>query len=266
MNVPTSTIGLFPHFQLQEPENFLSKINSFVSQAIEKPLEALGSSYQDFIPIQEDVLKVWNELLIKKTIKLEGKDDEVRPSFVSLQAIIEHVLVGLETKSILLMIHTPTPATPLCMKEEKITEGLASLDMQGDAKRLMTIKARSATIRKLLDKKGVELYVCYPKEGLKKRTAEQQQIYLSECKQRPYQLFDRPLNCSEIDSIGATYLIKDQYDQSWVFSIQINQANNPLKKGNFGLWFGSLTDAEIQERVTTISAFIKNHTNDPVSF
>lgn len=54
-------------------------------------------------------------------MEIEGTDQDVRPYFVALQGVIEHVLsceLQNEIRSLLGIIHTPMPATPLCSQGE----------------------------------------------------------------------------------------------------------------------------------------------------
>ncbi len=161
-----------------------------------------------------------------------------------------------EVKALKGIIHTPMPATPLCTTGE-ISRELVDPSIEIDPTRLFTVKARTTIIRDYLFKGG-DLYIIYPKDGLKKRTEEQQKIYQQELANYPNNLYDVPLNCEHIptDLIGATYLFQDQSGKTFVFAIKMTQAKDPKETGNFGLWFGPIDHLSIQERIKAISSYM----------
>lgn len=154
------------------------------------------------------------------------------------------------------------PATPLCSKGE-ISKELVDLSIESDPARLFTVKSRMTIVRDYLFKGG-DLYVVYPKSGYDKRTEEQQKIYKQELATYPNHLFDVPLNCESIPTelIGATYLFQDKSGNKFIFAIKMNQAKDPQDIGNFGLWFGSINQPDIQGRLHVVSDYMeKNDVN-----
>ena len=99
--------------------------------------------------------------------QLTGKDEEVRPLYVTAQGDFERALALFlkekKVKSVRGIIHTPTPATPLCTKGE-ISESLVDESMTEDQRRLYTVMKRPEIIREFL-KNGGKLMVVYPEKG-----------------------------------------------------------------------------------------------------
>ncbi len=233
----------------------LQTVHSKVSETIEQT--------EEFSALKEKLSTVWDTLVLKGVLEINGTDQEVRPYFVALQGIVEHVLSSLlqkDVKSLTGFIYTPMPATPLCTLGE-ISPKLVDLSMETDPVRLATVKTRATILRDYLGKGG-NLYIVYPKDGLAKRTKEQQKIYKQELINYPNHLFDVPLNRENIpeELIGATYFFQDQLNNTFVFAIKMTQANDPKDIGNFGLWFGQVNHPAIEKRIQAVSIYV-NTTN-----
>jgi hypothetical protein len=186
---------------------------------------------------------------------VKGTDKDVRPYFVALQGIIEHVLaceLNKSVKSLTGVIHTPMPATPLCT-EGDVSKELVDPSIEEDPLRLFTVKARTTIIRDYLFQGG-DLYMVYPKEGITKRSEGQQQVYRKELENYPAHLFDRPLDCASIDNdlIGAFYLFKNAEGKVFAFAIKIAQANSPQDLESFGLWFGEVNESPVHDRISNV--------------
>lgn len=245
------------HIQAQDPA--LEKIHGRVIETISKADQIPGLKSEEFTTLKAGILQRWNNLVAKGSLVVTATDQETRPYFVAIQGIVEHVLATELNKSIenlVGIIHTPMPATPLCTKGE-VSRELVDQSIADDPLRLFTVKARTTIIRDYLYQGG-DLYVAYPKDGLSKRNAQQQAIYLQELQNYPAHLFDLPLACDEIDPeiIGATYFFTTESGEKYVFAIKMTQANNPLESGQFGLWFGPASHPTIEERVSKVLAFL----------
>lgn len=191
----------------------------------------------------------------------EGNDD-FRAPFVGLQGVIEHCFANQKTLGkiphLLAAIHTPTPATPLCAKVDgKDIENLVAPSLLNDQDKLATVKERAISIRRLLANSGTVLYAIYPEGGLEKRTESEQKIFLEECNKYPEQLKISRLK-KEVDPsfVGALYFFTDESGNRIAFSIKAQQANKPLEKSTWGIWFGSITHPEINKRVKEVSAYL----------
>ena len=89
-----------------------------------------------------ELLATIQRLVKEGSIEVEERDEAVRPCFVSLQGIVEHVLsksLGHEVKSLCGVITTPMPATPLCSKGE-ISRELIDPSLENDPLRQFTVK------------------------------------------------------------------------------------------------------------------------------
>lgn len=236
-------------------------IDSKVHEVVEHALEIPGLNSDEFPYLREEIKNHWNELVSEGVLQVKASDRETRPIFVALQAVIEHVLsteLNQSLSSVTGVIHTPMPATPLCMKET-VSPELIDPSLEKDPLRLFTVKARARTVRDFLYKGG-RLYVVYPKNGFDKRTEIQRNVYLKELTLYPYHLFDRPLNCEEIDRdlIGAFYLLTNHKGKTFAFAIQMTQANDPQEIGTFGLWFGEVDHPAVKGRLDAVLDFIQS--------
>ena len=179
-----------------------------------------------------------------------------RPYFVALQAIFEHVLSNELNKSIhslIGIIHTPMPATPLCTTQGTISVGLIDLSIEQDNLQRFSVEARTIIIRKYLEQ-GADFFIVYPKEGFDGRKPDEQKIYKSELEKHPVHLIDCPLNVGalERDLIGASYIFKNNEGKKFAFSIHMTQANKPNEFDNFGLWFSEYNHSPVEDRISKI--------------
>ena len=191
----------------------------------------------------------------------EAKDEDKRAVFVGIQSAIEQVLS--ENKQadpnfkMVLAIHTPTPATPLCTAVDSISEGLIHSRLQGDKQIQQTILSRAEILRTLLQQ-GTPLFVIYQKNGLAKRSVEQQEIYTSQVKKYPDQLMSIELALPEIagDMIGATYFISPADGPKLAFFIKATQANSP-GDAEWQIGFGPADQPLIRKRVASVLNYLE---------
>lgn len=245
------------------PESRFTKIiHAKVLEAIRSSQAIPGLKTEEFYALKDEIAGTWNTLIKEKALEINGTDKDVRPYFVALQAVVEHVLASelqKEVQALKGFIHTPLPATPLCTTGE-ISKELVDSSIEKDPTRLITVKARTTIIRDYLFKGG-SLYIVYPAAGLSKRTEEQQKIYKQELTNYPANLFDIPLNCECIPDnlIGATYFFRDRSGENFVFAIKMTQAKDPKETGSFGLWFGPVNHPLIQKRIQVVSSFFEQN-------
>jgi hypothetical protein len=261
------TIGLFlASLGLNASDSPLpSIVSTKVLETIRYSNDIPGLKSEEFSILRTEISKTWDSLFKEGVLEVIGKDKEVRPYFVAIQGVLEHVLASELQQNIKVLkgvIHTPMPATPLCSKGE-ISIELVDPSIEIDPARLFTVKARTTIARDYLFKGG-NLYVVYPKGGYDKRTEEQQKIYKEELSNFPNHLFDIPLDCESIPTelIGATYLFQDQLGNKFIFAIQMTQAKDPQDIGNFGLWFGPIHHSAIQKRLQAVSRFMEENDVD----
>lgn len=240
----------------------LNVIDAKVLETIKYSNDIPGLKSEEFSSLKTEISRTWSRLRKEDILEINGTDKDVRPYFVAIQGVVEHVLASelLENiKTLTGVIHTPMPATPLCTKGE-ISKELIDPSIESDPNRLFTVKLRTTIVRDYLFKGG-DLYIVYPKGGYDKRSEEQQKIYKQELTNYPNHLFDVPLNCESIPTelIGATYLFQDHFGNKFIFAIKMTQAKDPQDMGNFGLWFGSMHHPAIQERLQAVSSYLEQN-------
>jgi hypothetical protein len=245
--------------------DLLTYIDTRVLETIRYSNDIPGLKSEEFFALKTEISKTWSSLLKEGILEISGTDKEIRPYFVAIQGIVEHVLASElqgNVKTLTGVIHTPMPATPLCSKGE-ISKELVDSSIESDPACLFTVKARTTIVRDYLFKGG-DLYIVYPKDGYNKRTEEQQCIYKQELATYSNHLFDVPLNCESIPTelIGATYLFQDKSGNKFIFAIKMTQAKDPKNVGNYGLWFGSVNHPDVQKRLHVVSDYMeKNNAN-----
>lgn len=220
-------------------------------------------AYQVEMP-QKDATLTLLESLEKEGCTLEKGSDDLRVKFVNLQGCMEHVLacsqVLGEIKELRGLIHTPTPATPLCTQPEPLDQGLLDESIRSDKDKLYTVRSRAHILREYLHNGGI-LYVVYPKGGLEKRTAEQQAVYMEELKRYPGKLIDWPLNTTQLDPemLGATYFFCGLDGRVYVFSIKGTQVNDPKQEFEWGLWFGPIESPKVAQRIENLFSYVETY-------
>lgn len=237
-----------------------------VIELIDNSQEVPGLKSDEFTTIRPELKRLWNRLCSEHAINIRGADSKLRPYFVTLQGLVEHVLAHELNQSVFelkAVIHTPMPATPLCTNGS-ISKELVDPSIMKDPLRLFTVKARTTILRDYLHLGG-RLFMAYPKDGLNQRTATEQQIYQKELSSHAANLFDLPLKCAAMpeDLVGAFYLFKDSDGKFFVFAIRIPQANKPLEDGQFGLRFGPLNHPDVHQTIANALTFLKTHSSHP---
>lgn len=247
-----------PPVSQEEGQAFEKKILTHVKACIE---------YNEELNNKEDILALINSIE-ENHFQVETGNDDLRLKYVSSQGCIEHVLACAQAlgdlDQLIGIIHTPTVATPLCVRPEAV-EGALDESIRFDLNKLLTVRSRAQIVREYLTKGG-KLYVVYPQGGLEKRNAEQQQIYKEELERFAGRLVDWVLSSKEIDPdmIGATYLFRNQQRQVFAFSIKSRQAIDIQNQAEWGIWFGAIDDANISERVNTVIDYlVDNNGPDP---
>lgn len=203
-------------------------------------------------PQTEEINTLFDQLEVNRQV-LETGSDDLRIKYVHVQGCIEHMLAKKqalgEISGLTGIIHTPLPATPLCVKPES-TSSI-------DPKKWETVLSRAQIVREYL-LKGSTLYIVYPEGGLQKRTPEQQKIYAEALEQFADNLIDCTLATPEIepDMIGATYLFYDKDNQPYAFSIKARQITDMQPQAEWGMWFGPLSNENISARVEAILEYL----------
>lgn len=258
-----------PSFKIEGGEPFQTNLTplpatqykNFVSLILDRVRTSVLASSD--ITQKEEVLTLIDSLE-RGSVVAETGSDALRAKYVHLQGSIEHILAGAmvlgEIHSLVGVIHTPTPATPLCTKVDNLDAELLDESIRHDLDKLLTVRSRAVIIREYLENRG-RLFVVYPKGGLEKRTAEQQVIYKQELDRYVGHLFDGVLSCSTMDPemIGATYFFRNKHDEIFSFSIKAKQANAPTDHSEWAIWIGKASDDVVKERINSILDYLKAH-------
>jgi hypothetical protein len=264
MSASVSGILGNPLVSVQHQDPDIRAIDENITNTILQAEKVPGFSARAFQDIKEGVLNCWKELFQNGMIDKKGPDKEIRPYFVTLQGIIEHVLAHMHNRKEIGdlegVIHTPMPPTPLCTEGE-ISQGLVDPSIEQNPQSLFTVQVRATIVRDYLHQ-GANLYCVYPREGFDKRSEAQQEIYRKVKEEYPTHLFDVPVDCGfEQELTGAYYLFRCG-GKSFAFAIKMTQAkapepNDPQPTGDFGLWFGETNHPDVKDRITTVSNFIR---------
>lgn len=193
---------------------------------------------------------------------LTGGDAEKRAVMVGLQSAIEHVL-NLRQKSdpkakLLLVYHTPAPATPLCSPVDTVAEGLVDPKIKDSKEVQYTVASRTQTVRDLIAA-GAQTYVVFQKDGLSQRSPEQQKIYSAVEAKYKGRLWSKELSVAKLsnDMVGATYLFTDGQGEKWIFFIQATQANSPSDPAStWQIGFAPASNAAVRARADAVMAYL----------
>ncbi|MFA6915943.1 MAG: hypothetical protein WC222_06065 [Parachlamydiales bacterium] len=204
--------------------------------------------------LREGILRSIEQIKTDNSFIEVGGDH--REIIVSLQAILENVmkvLAILEKFTLLMSIHTPMPATPLCTKcdDPNLTKLLAK-DLLSNMNNVLTVQTRTITIRQILTIPNSKVLIIYSQGGLGKRTPEQQQTFISELQDPPTTLFPHELNTEmNPDFCGATYFVVTSQGVACI-GIDAPQANQVVAK-KWGVYCGPLEDPQINTRFESIA-------------
>lgn len=201
----------------------------------------------------------WKKIVKNGHSSLEGKDADLRPTIVTLQEIIESNIVDALEKGniarVVGVIHTPTPPTPLRIKDPSNLSDIAPEAYRNNPQVLETLINRHHIMLKLLELKGT-LITAYPK-NLSKFKTQGYKHFLSLC--RTYtNLIDKPIKHHSPELTGATYLIKYKNGTVKAFSLHSTQINS-LVEGTqkWEIWFGDIKNKNVAKRIVKIDSFLK---------
>lgn len=238
-----------------QPVDLSSQYFTQLEQCIDSPQNAYS---QDARTAMHQVVTD----LKKQGFCIREGDDSLRAPFVGLQGAMEHVLAGLKTSKVItnLMgaIHTPVPATPLCAQVDgKNIENLMDPSIWKDQDKCATVKERAITIRLMLSNPETVLYAIFAQGGLQKRKLDEQQIFQQEVANHK-NLRTVELKTAPIDPayVGALYYFTDEKGTELVIAIKAQQANSPLEKSIWGIWFGTLTNPDVQKREQEVTTYL----------
>ncbi|MGI9275147.1 MAG: hypothetical protein ACR2PT_09935 [Endozoicomonas sp.] len=198
-------------------------------------------------------------------IQIAGNDKVTRPVAVSFQKAFEQSLVNMvdeeQVSQATAIIHTRKPSTPLCNPPGKALPETLNLSMREDMKRRKTIEDRTITLRRMA-RQGppMDLYVAYIRDGLQKRSSNEQEIYRREVNDEANtSLHDSPMTCTEMpdEIVGASYVITTKRGNTLYFGNNGIQAIDGSGSNLWRYWFGGLREAPVNERYKEVLKYLK---------
>ncbi|MDP1975426.1 MAG: hypothetical protein Q8K37_05590 [Alphaproteobacteria bacterium] len=201
----------------------------------------------------------WDLLKQNNYIEHTGPDAEYRTRYVDLQGIIESALSDEENINVTAIIHTATPPTPLRAPDGEITPGLLSPEVAADPKLIATVTKRCNILRRFLAN-GKKLYAAYPISSLSAAIPVPGISTFNDLCSNFKNLINTPFEggFAKSDLTGATYFIQiPGENEPIVFSIMALQANDAQPEAKWAMWYGPLSNAQVNARAEQIQTFLK---------
>ncbi len=218
--------------------------------------------FQD-LKTKRKVETLWKRLQTTGYATLQGKDSDLRTIVATLQGLIEENIVdSLASKdivSVVGVIHTPTPSTPLRIKEKVPAEVIGEKYIN-NREVLQTLINRHKTLVKLLKLNGI-LIAAYSK-SISKSKVSGYKNYLELVKSYP-NLLDKPMKKFNLEYSGATYLMKSKNGVIKTFSIHADQINSQVEgEKKWEIWFGNIKNKNVAKHIVKIDSFLKDQDID----
>lgn len=235
----------------------LSKAESNgLENGVKKTIESYGFSNNKE---KKKLAKLWKKLNGNGYVAIEGKDSDLRPIAVTLQEIIESSIAdSLENGSaskVVGIIHTPTPPTPLRIKDLLNLEEFVPEQTKNNLQVIKTLGNRHNILLKLLKLKAT-LIAAYSSDIATSKIAGYKNF--QNLTKSYTNLIDKPIKHLTPDLSGATYLVKDNNGNIKVFSIYATQINKQAAgEQKWKIWFGDIKNKKIAKRLVKIESFLK---------
>ncbi|ETO04840.1 4-hydroxy-3-methylbut-2-en-1-yl diphosphate synthase, partial [Reticulomyxa filosa] len=188
------------------------------------------------------VYNLMQKLSNESHVVLLGKDEELRPKTVFLQALIEYSIVkGLQNKDFVnavLVIHTPMPPIPLRITGNTVPPGIVPLHYKDNDRVIHDILFRNNNLINLLKNNATILSV-YLSSTQKTKIIGYENFtsLLSQYKN----LVDKTIKELKPEYVGATYIVKDKWGNLTAFCIKATQVTNEkIDIQQWELWFSSI--------------------------
>jgi len=235
-----------------EKPSFLKSVQAKVSETIQNTEEVPGFTKEEFAALRPMITEMWNSVTKMGWIQKYGIDEETRPSFIALQAIVQHVLTQEKDLKIMAYLFDTHPTLSLCTIPEPQSE-LDALMRSPSA-----IYSEAEALRSILEKEGGRLNVFYLKDHLADLTEEQQSAYAQTLMIHPNNLRDVPLEVQNMppNVFGISYALIAP-DGIYFFSSQIPPEHDKRDVVDFGIWFGSVFNTSIWHRPKGILQFVE---------
>jgi hypothetical protein len=209
---------------------------------------------------RQDVLSIWQKLNSKKHVVLRNKEVDLRNKAVVLQSIIEASIIKLHEKgvftNVIVIVHNPTPPTPLKVTNDSIPVGIVSKEWNDNPIVKETILNRHNTFMKFLDAKGT-IIATYDRNLFKRKNAGAENY--NALLKKYSNLLDKPLKNLPVQYHGVTYMMKDKQNNISAFSMRSSQISTSYNKvQEWEIWLGSIKDKTVSKRIVTIDSFLKS--------
>jgi len=233
-------------------------------------MEEIISNFFDFQLTYEDdscdtIRKIKEQLKVNEFYTETGVDTNLRAPFVGLQNHFEEYLVSLlverKVANIQGFIHTPKPATPLCVLHGDSTE-VFSQDQ--NSLRENTVQTRVKTINKFINNGG-KLFAVYTQKGLQNLSDNDKSNFTQNLNSFPNIVNVKVKN---VESTGAFYIIEVDDESSVFFSLKSYQKDEKTQEveREWSAWLGSMNSPKISNRVNTnqkwLIRFLEEKQND----
>ena len=224
-------------------------------------MEKVFTDFFDFhVPTDADeitkqlISKIQDNLREKNFYCEDGTDEVLRPGFVGLQNIFEqylvHLLVTKRPTRIQAFIHTPKPATPLCVFHNKTTD-----EFRDHAPRENTVQSRVMTINQYLNAGG-KLFAIYTEKGLEDLKNEDKTNFTNNLELFKENIINVKIKSIESDQIGAFYVIDVDDKSSILFSLKAYQRDDSDGKREWSVWYGHMDSPSISQRASLIQKLL----------
>lgn len=205
---------------------------------------------------------VWTKALEEGVTDNNGLGRDGRRIFTLIQKTVEsEISKSLKNgtiKSAIMIIHSPKPATPLCIGTNPGDLTINKLDASPKSKEI--VRQRRKALLNHLQQGGTIISVY--QQNTKAPKSKVPPVYYSLVeKYKP--LLDKPIKSVPDRYWGATYLVRQLDDSVFAFSISAEQANLIGKKTEeptnpWHIWFGPLLNTEVSKRIVQIESFLKS--------
>jgi hypothetical protein len=203
---------------------------------------------------KEEMAALLQQLQLQGVVTEIG-GEELRLRYINLQSCFERVFQS-QSDPVLGLIVAGMPSTPLSTPVDPLDLTLLDPSLRQNPAAIFAVRTRAQALRGYLNR-GHMLYVAYPEGGLQMRSPAQQNVFLAEVARFPDRLFNQPLKTPTLDleMTGATYFFHTD-DGLYLFSIQSFQPRENEKEGQWGIWFGPMSNPAMAQRADRVFSYL----------
>lgn len=222
--------------------------------------KAYTNASPSFSSTKDSILGIHSEVQKNLFYSETNEENELRPKFVGFQSVSEQVITRLviegAIESVIGIIHTMLPATPVCTESET-PEELIHESSRENPEIVDTVRLRAIVIREFLNTSS-KLFIVYHRDSRNQRTEKQLSVFEELTVKYNGFLIDFPVDSPVPDELsGATYLFKVR-DQEFMFGINARQALNPSGTKEWKLFLGRTSEEPVQSQYQRILRFLED--------